>query len=132
MEFKSTKTGQKRILFDADGEQGKRIAEKIAPPEDEQEPTESRRQWREVTDAILAKDMDAATDAKCAVEDAQREDRKVRDEKGEEFVPMFFVKRDGRWVPKIEWVLIDLSGWRDFTDWVIATECPLTRKKQRE
>ncbi|KAL5534707.1 hypothetical protein ACEPAG_1171 [Sanghuangporus baumii] len=104
MEFKPSKPGAtKRILFDPDSEQGKRIAEKIVPPEEEQEPAESRRQWRELTRAIMKKDMDAATDAKCAVEDAQREDRRVRDEKGEVFVPRFFEKReDGRWVPKIE------------------------------
>ncbi|EJD04489.1 oxysterol-binding protein family [Fomitiporia mediterranea MF3/22] len=102
MEFKSSKTGQKRILFDADSEVGKRVAEKIVPPESEQEPTESRRQWVKLTEAILAKNMDAATDAKCAVEDAQREDRRVRDEKGEKFVPRFFELKDGRWEPKIQ------------------------------
>lgn len=88
------------MLFDADSEVGKRVAEKIAPPEEEQEPTESRRQWIKLTEAILAKNMDAATDAKCEVEDAQREDRRIRDEKGETFIPRFFEKRDGRWEPK--------------------------------
>ncbi len=45
--------------------------------------------------------MDAATEAKTAVEDAQRELRRSREEKGERFVPRFFTCRDGRWVPKI-------------------------------
>ncbi|THH09428.1 hypothetical protein EW145_g2019 [Phellinidium pouzarii] len=101
IEFKD-KTGKKHTLFDVDSEAGKRVAAKIVSPEDEQEPNESRRQWRELTKAIVAKDMDAATDAKCAVEDAQREDRRRRDENGEEFVPRFFEKRDGGWVPKFQ------------------------------
>lgn len=101
MEYKE-KSGNKRVLFDADSEIGKNVAAKLCPPEDEQEETESRRQWRNLTEAILAKNMDAATDAKCAVEDAQREDRKRRDEAGEVFVPRFFEKRDGRWEPKFQ------------------------------
>ena len=92
-----------RVLFDANSPHGKRIAEKICPPEDEQEPNESRRQWSALTRAILSKNMDAATNAKCAVEDAQREDRRLRDERGEKFVPRFFeLRSDGRWEPKIQ------------------------------
>ncbi|KAH8120721.1 oxysterol-binding protein family [Phellopilus nigrolimitatus] len=102
MDFKSTKTGQKRVLFDANSEAGKRVAEKLVAPEDEQEPNESRRLWSNLTEAILDKNMEAATDAKSAVEDAQREDRRRRDENGDEFVPRFFEKRDGRWMPKIQ------------------------------
>ena len=46
--------------------------------------------------------MDAATDAKLAVENAQREDRGKREEKGETFVPQYFEQRNGRWEPKFE------------------------------
>lgn len=103
MEFKSAKTGEKRVLFDTDSDAGRTITQKWVAPEGEQEPNESRRLWSALTDAIQARDMDAATDAKGAVEDAQREDRRKRDEKGETFVPRFFEKQsDGRWVPKFK------------------------------
>jgi hypothetical protein len=59
--------------------------------------------WADLTRAILAKDMEAATDAKTTVEDAQRELRRKREEGGEKFVPRFFELRDGRWVPKLEY-----------------------------
>ena len=104
MEFKYTKSGKKRVLFDADSEEGKRVAEKIVPSEEEQEPNESRRQWKKLTEAILAKDMNKATDAKFEVEEAQRKDRRIRDERGEEFTPRFFELRDGRWIPKFQYV----------------------------
>jgi hypothetical protein len=45
--------------------------------------------------------MEAATDAKTAVEDAQRDMRRKRDESGEKHVPRFFEQRDARWVPKL-------------------------------
>ena len=103
MEFKPTTKSQKppkRVLFDADSESGKQIAEKLVPPEAEQEPNESRRQWEKLTKAILEKNMTEAGDAKREVEEAQREDRRVMDEKGEVFVPRFFELREGRWEPK--------------------------------
>lgn len=106
MEFKAAKTGQKALLFDADSDRGKSIAPKWVAPEEEQEPNESRRLWRDLTSAIQQRDMDKATDAKSAVEDAQREDRKKREEKGEKFVPRFFELKDGRWLPKFKYVYV--------------------------
>lgn len=49
--------------------------------------------------------MEAATRAKTAVEDAQRDLRRRRDEKGEIFVPRYFELRDGRWCPKLRYVV---------------------------
>lgn len=49
--------------------------------------------------------MEWATDAKSIVEEAQREDRKRREEKGEHFRPRFFETKNGRWVPKLKYVL---------------------------
>ena len=60
--------------------------------------------WARLTRAIVAKDMDAATEAKTAVEDAQREQRRVMEERGEVHVPRFFHLKDGRWVPKLAYV----------------------------
>jgi hypothetical protein len=59
------------------------------------------RLWLELTAAILSKDMEKATEAKGAVEDAQRELRRKMAESGEKHVPRFFEQRDGHWVPKI-------------------------------
>ncbi|KAH9949524.1 Oxysterol-binding protein [Amylocystis lapponica] len=103
MEYKSIKTSEKRVLFDV-SKDGAKIAPKWVAPEDEQEPNESRRLWAKLTQAILAKDMEAATEAKTAVEEEQREQRRRREETGDgdAFVPRFFEKqRDGRWLPKI-------------------------------
>jgi len=66
------KTAEKRALFDVQ-KHGSKIAPKWVAPEDAQEPHESRRLWRDLTRTILAKDMDAATAAKTAVENVQRE-----------------------------------------------------------
>ncbi|KAI0353174.1 Oxysterol-binding protein, partial [Trametes cingulata] len=66
MEYKNSK-GEKRVLFDATKD-GQNIAPKWVAPEEEQEPNESRRLWSKLTKAIVAKDMDAATEAKTAVE----------------------------------------------------------------
>ncbi|KAF9457467.1 hypothetical protein BDZ94DRAFT_1273071 [Collybia nuda] len=100
MDFKYTKTGNKRVLFDA-VKDGQNISPKWVPTEDDQEPNESRRLWKDLTLAIEHKDMEAATDAKSAVEDAQREQRKRMEESGQKHVPRFFELRDGRWVPKL-------------------------------
>ena len=115
MEFKSTKvcashfypfplqlhnswkqTGEKRTLFDVQKD-GSAIAPKWVAPEDEQEPYESRRLWRDLTRALGAKDMDAATNAKGAVENAQRELRAA----GAKHTTRFFELRDNRWAPRI-------------------------------
>jgi hypothetical protein len=94
------KTGEKRTLFDA-LKSGHDVAPKWIAPEDEQEPYESRRLWRDLTRAILAKDMDAATEAKTAIETAQREVRAS----GVKHTTRFFELRDDRcWVPRIQCV----------------------------
>ncbi|KZS90261.1 Oxysterol-binding protein [Sistotremastrum niveocremeum HHB9708] len=99
MELKNSKGG-KRVLFDAQSKEAK-IAPKSVAPESEQEPNESRRLWQRLTEAIAAKDMEAATEAKSAVEDAQRDSRRQREENGEKHIPRFFELKDGRWQPKI-------------------------------
>jgi hypothetical protein len=101
MEIKNHKTGQRRVLFDA-VKDGQNISPKWVPSESEQEPNESRRLWAGLTEAVISKDMERATVAKTAVEDAQREQRKQREDTGEVYVPRFFEKVDGRWVPKIK------------------------------
>ncbi|KAF8665102.1 hypothetical protein AX16_000569 [Volvariella volvacea WC 439] len=101
MDYKSNQTGKKRVLFDA-VKDGQNVVPKWVLPEDAQEPNESRRLWRALTKAIIAKDMEAATTAKTAVEDAQRERRRVMGEKGQEHAARFFHQVDGHWVPKFQ------------------------------
>lgn len=96
-------TGQKRVLFDV-GKDGAKLASKNVVPEDQQEPNESRRLWKSLTEAITNKDMDGATTSKTAVEEAQRENRRRLEEKGEKHVPRFFEEKNGGWVPKLEYV----------------------------
>ena len=87
-------------MFDA-LKSGSDVAPKWVAAEDEQEQYESRRLWRDLTRAILAKDMDAATEAKTAVENAQRELRAT----GVKHTTRFFELRDdGCWVPRIQCV----------------------------
>ena len=89
------------MLFDA-VKDGQSVSSKWVPPEDQQELNESRRLWSDLTDAIVSKDMERATVAKTAVEDAQREQRRLREGTGDLYMPRFFEKVDGRWLPKIK------------------------------
>jgi hypothetical protein len=121
MDFKSSKTGNRRVLFDA-VKDGQTICPKWVAPEQEQEPYESRRLWQRLTNAINDKDMEAATDAKSAVEDAQREERRKLEEKGAKHVPRFFETRDGRWVPKISLPTDPAEATTKVKEWIWASQ----------
>lgn len=88
----------RETLFDASTA---RVVQKVVSPEDQQAPNESRRLWGKVTAAIKAKDLDAATDAKSAIEEAQREAARQREANGETFKPRFFkpTGKNGEWRP---------------------------------
>ncbi|SCZ88971.1 BZ3500_MvSof-1268-A1-R1_Chr1-1g00865 [Microbotryum saponariae] len=77
----------KETLFDASTA---KITQKVVAPEDKQSENESRRLWSKVTAAIKKSDLDAATDAKTVIEDAQREAVRRREEEGATFKPRFF------------------------------------------
>lgn len=95
-------TGKTETLFDVAAD-GSNIAIKHVAPEADQEEHESRRLWSKLTDAIGRRDMEAATESKAAVEDAQREDARRREETGEKYIPRFFEQgRDGLWIAKIK------------------------------
>lgn len=112
-------TNHRRTLFNAKTD-GQSIAPKSVPPESKQEPLESQRLWKELTRAIVDQNMEAATDAKSTVEDAQREKARLMEERGKKYVPRFFEEaRDGRWVPKLKYVIffkfvcsLRNPGWR--------------------
>jgi len=85
------------------------VAEKSVRPVDDQEPNESRRLWQSVTAAIDSKNMEAATEAKSAIEDAQREARRKREESNQQHVPRFFQLVDDRWMPNLSTLSGDAS-----------------------
>ncbi|GAA5899702.1 hypothetical protein JCM8208_004539 [Rhodotorula glutinis] len=88
----------KEVLFDATKAD---VVQKSVSPEHQQAANESRRLWTKVTAAIKAKDLDAATDAKTEIEDAQREAAREREARGEQWQPRFFkpTGKGGEWRP---------------------------------
>ncbi|ORY95674.1 hypothetical protein BCR43DRAFT_440738 [Syncephalastrum racemosum] len=86
--IKAPKSKKKESFFDA---RTADIHKLIVEPESKQAKNESRRLWTRVTQALQRQDMDTATDEKTAIEDAQREERRVRNERGETFESRFFV-----------------------------------------
>ena len=70
---------------------------KIIPPDDYQLPNESRRFWKDVTNAILSKQFGEATRVKQALEQRQRDKAEERKARNEEWRPRFFT---GAVVPK--------------------------------
>lgn len=69
-------------------------AECRTAPLDEQDPWESRKAWEGVIDAIHAGDMQAVSDNKSSLENAQRALRKESDTSEEAWKPLFFRKDD--------------------------------------
>jgi len=63
---------------------------KVIPPENSQLPNESRKIWGPVTEAILARQFAAATNAKQEIEERQRQKAANRKEKGVDWKPRFF------------------------------------------
>ncbi|KAK0568803.1 Oxysterol-binding protein OBPa [Tilletia horrida] len=99
MEFKPSKGGSSEQLFNA---RTAKFVDKIVIPESEQEEFESRRLWSKVTEGIKERNLEKATEAKTAIEDAQRQAVKRRDEKGEKWVPKYFTAKGERFYPNIE------------------------------
>lgn len=67
-----------------------RTVPKIVTPVDEQGDYESRRLWLKVSQAIIKRNLDLATDEKTRIEDYQRKIRQDREEKDEEWQANFF------------------------------------------
>lgn len=91
---------KEEVLFAVEGST---IFPKVVNPESAQEENESRRLWSKVTAAIKAKDLDAATESKTAIEDRQRADAKKREETSEEWKPKWFkLAKNDQYEPRIE------------------------------
>ena len=96
MEYKDSHTGHTRLLFDAHNAQA---VQKQVPPIDQQMPNESQRLWLKVTEGIMSRDMNKATEAKSAIEDGQREDAQEREKQGIMWKPKFFALHNDRYIP---------------------------------
>ncbi|KAJ9083298.1 Oxysterol-binding protein OBPa [Entomophthora muscae] len=81
------KSGPESIFFDALTAQQH---PKDVAPEDAQDPFESRRLWRNVTENLKNKNIDAATEEKNIIEQDQRDETRVREETGTKYNHRFF------------------------------------------
>ncbi|KIW70156.1 hypothetical protein, variant [Phialophora macrospora] len=93
MTIKDTKTGQKKVLFDATHA---KHAPPLSRPIEEQDERESQRLWRSTVQAVHVRDHEVATTEKAKIEDRQREEAKRREELGVEWKPKLFRRVDSR------------------------------------
>uniref|UniRef100_A0ACD6AHZ1 Uncharacterized protein n=1 Tax=Avena sativa TaxID=4498 RepID=A0ACD6AHZ1_AVESA len=97
--LKDVQSGEVSVLYDAK----LAIANLVTPEVKDQEglsPSESAVVWREVSEAILIKDWEKASEAKRQVEGDARKLDKERSEKGEVWMPKHFSlskDKDGSW-----------------------------------
>ncbi|XP_049876841.1 oxysterol-binding protein-related protein 9 isoform X2 [Pectinophora gossypiella] len=87
MDGRWTDSGRSEVVFDVSSMKPRR---KRVVPVGRQAAHESRRVWRHVTCALRAADCDAATAAKRAVEQAQRDAVKLRDANAEKWLTQLF------------------------------------------
>lgn len=87
MTIKNLKTKKTETFFDASSAKETLISTKSI---DSMGGRESRKLWHETTEAIKARDQVTATNAKSVIEDGQREEARVRTDKGETWHPKFF------------------------------------------
>ncbi|BFZ64702.1 Oxysterol-binding protein OBPa [Saitoella coloradoensis] len=99
MTLRDLRTKKTTILFDA---RSARPAMHDTKPISEQDERESQRLWEPVTRAIKKRDQEAATDAKSAIEERQRQEQRRREAEGVQWEPRFFVRRPGT---ADEWIL---------------------------
>ncbi|KAK4703602.1 MFS transporter, ACS family, allantoate permease, partial [Phenoliferia sp. Uapishka_3] len=73
------------------------VIPKTVAPLDQQHELETRKVWSSVTNAILAKDWNAASKAKQALEQAQRVKAEERKKSGEPYLPVYFGPQGDEW-----------------------------------
>eukprot|EP00741_Cyanophora_paradoxa_P002845 tig00000640_g2761.t1 len=89
-------TSETEVLFNCEGAP---VVPQIVLPEEKQVPYESRRLWAKVTKALLANDQETATKFKAELEDEQRRQAKIREERGlRPRLRLFHEHGDGTWV----------------------------------
>lgn len=111
--IKDVKTGEETILFKADAEMRSKRLKRYLVPMDQQLPHESKRLWRNVSDAIAREDQIAATDEKTLLEEDQRAKAKERLDNNAEYLPeLFELDSYGNWAYKYA----DLRPWDSRND----------------
>ncbi|GJQ69984.1 hypothetical protein Trydic_g13356 [Trypoxylus dichotomus] len=106
--IKDRRTEEEQILWNPSQFKKHRLKRHTVPL-DQQGECESERLWQHVSAAILRDDMNAATEEKTTLEEAQRANSKERKAKCEEWTPAFFQQdlKSGHWVYKHA----DLRPW---------------------
>ncbi|XP_014208693.1 oxysterol-binding protein-related protein 8 isoform X2 [Copidosoma floridanum] len=94
------RTGQESVFFNPTPDVRKTRLKKYTVPLENQGDWESEKLWLEVSKAINNDDQTMATEAKTALEEAQRERAKERKALGQEWIPKHFVQDiiTGNWV----------------------------------
>jgi hypothetical protein len=67
------------------------------PAPDKMHEKESFKLWSKMSVAIRNRRLDEAREIKLANEEQQRIEENSRKEKGEDFIPQFFVRKNGAW-----------------------------------
>eukprot|EP01087_Luapelamoeba_hula_P016259 TRINITY_DN499_c0_g1_i2.p1 TRINITY_DN499_c0_g1~~TRINITY_DN499_c0_g1_i2.p1 ORF type:complete len:385 (-),score=80.36 TRINITY_DN499_c0_g1_i2:134-1288(-) len=105
---KGHKDKKEEVFWDPYGGMSQSNLKMNVRPISEQEDFESRKLWQGVSKGLIANDQEAATDAKCAIEGAQRQAVKDREEKGIVYEPRYFkLNEEGEW----EYKWFDLTKW---------------------
>ncbi|EWC43518.1 hypothetical protein DRE_07480 [Drechslerella stenobrocha 248] len=77
-------------------------AAKFIPPEEDQLVNESRKMWQKVTDAILSKAYNQATELKKEIEEQKRNEAAERKENDIAWVPEYFIVGDEPGIPTLK------------------------------
>ncbi|XP_015121119.1 oxysterol-binding protein-related protein 8 isoform X5 [Diachasma alloeum] len=123
------RTGQESVFFNPLPEVRRKRLKKYTVPLEHQGDWESQRLWQAVTIAINNDDQIAATDAKTALEEAQRERAKDRKQNNQEWIPKYFVQDiiTGNWVYRHA----DIRPWDPRNDVVQFEHDYIVRTKTR-
>ncbi|KAK2499749.1 hypothetical protein MC885_009144, partial [Smutsia gigantea] len=71
------------------------VTKKRVRPLEKQDPFESRRLWKEVTDSLRESEIDKATEHKRTLEERQRTEERHRTETGTLWKTKYFIKENG-------------------------------------
>ncbi|XP_044594533.1 oxysterol-binding protein-related protein 8 isoform X6 [Cotesia glomerata] len=123
------RTGQESVLFSSTPEVRRSRLKKYTVPIESQNEWESQKLWLAVTQAINNDDQIVATEAKTALEEAQRERAKERKLNNLEWIPKYFVQDiiTGNWIYRHA----DIRPWDPRNDVVQYEQDYIVRTKTR-